>query len=280
MKIPLIFNIQRFSIHDGGGIRTIIFFKGCPLHCPWCSNPEGISGRRQLIRNNKRCIQCTSSDAQHCPNLPEDCPVNALSYCGQRYTIDQLITEIKKDQLMFDEDGGGLTLSGGEPLLYPEFLSQLLPKLKPWMDSIAVETCGNVPFDNIQVVLPYIDIFLFDLKIMERKKFNQVCGGNLSRVISNLQKLVSLKKNVIPRIPLIPTFTDSSENLDRIADLVINLGLHQVHLLPYHRLGSGKYDNLGIPYPIPKIKPPNPDQLLKVVNQLQLKGLQVIVGGF
>jgi pyruvate formate lyase activating enzyme len=280
MKTPLIFNIQRFSIHDGGGIRTIVFFKGCSLHCPWCSNPESISSERQLIRNNQRCIRCSAEDAFHCPNTPESCPVNALSCCGQEYTVEQLAREIASDQIIYDEDGGGLTLSGGEPFLYPEFLAALLSKVRPWMNSIAVETCGNVPFENIAQTLPYIDCYLYDLKIMDSEKFRQVCGGNLATVIGNLEKLVSLQKNVIPRFPLIPTFTDDAENIDKIIQLSLRLGFKQVHLLPFHQLGSGKYENLGMPYTLSELGPFSDEQIAQIANRFEVQGLQVIVGGF
>ncbi|BBB47006.1 glycyl-radical enzyme activating protein [Pelolinea submarina] len=280
MNTPLIFNIQRFSIHDGGGIRTIVFFKGCPLHCPWCSNPEGISTKPQLIRNNNRCIQCSAEDAYHCTNTPDNCPVNALTCCGQEYTVDQLVKEIASDQIIYDEDNGGVTFSGGEPFLFPEFLEQLLSRIRPWTNSIAVETCGNVPFENIEKALPYVDLYLYDLKIMDEEKFRDVCGGNLSIVISNLENLVSLHKNVIPRIPLIPTFTDDVENIDRIAQLSLKLGLKQVHLLPFHQMGSGKYENMGMPYTLSELRPFTDDQISAVVSRLESGGLQVITGGF
>ena len=280
MNTPLIFNIQRFSIHDGGGIRTIVFFKGCLLHCPWCSNPEGISTKPQLIRNNNRCIQCSAVDAYHCTNTPDNCPVNALTCCGQEYTVDQLVKEIASDQIIYDEDNGGVTFSGGEPFLFPEFLEQLLSRIRPWTNSIAVETCGNVPFENIEKTLPYVDLYLYDLKIMDEEKFRDVCGGNLSIVISNLEKLVSLHKNVIPRIPLIPTFTDDAENIDRIAQLCLKLGLTQVHLLPFHQMGSGKYENMGMPYTLSELRPFTDDQISAVVSRLESRGLQVITGGF
>lgn len=280
MKTPLIFNIQRFSIHDGGGIRTIIFFKGCSLHCPWCSNPEGISSEAQLIRNDRCCIRCSAEDAYHCPNPPENCPMNALSYCGQEYTIDQLVREVASDQIIYDEDGGGLTLSGGEPFLFPEFLAEFLSKVKPWMNSIAAETCGNVPFENIEKTLPYIDLYLYDLKIMDSEKFHRVCGGNLATVISNLEKLVALKKNVIPRIPLIPGFTDDAENIDRIIELSLRLGFNQIHLLPFHQLGSGKYENLGIPYTLSELNPYNDEQIAAIVSRFEKSGLPIILGGY
>ena len=280
MTTPLIFNIQRFSIHDGGGIRTIIFFKGCPLHCPWCSNPESISPKKQLIRSNNRCIQCSAVDAYHCINTPETCPVDALSYCGEVYTPEQLVEEIAKDQVIYDEDGGGVTLSGGEPFLFPEFLCQLLPKLKPWLNSIAVETCGNVPFENIRVCLPYIDLFLYDLKILDEARFQDVCGGNLDLVTSNLRALVAQNKRVIPRIPFIPGFTDSRENIAAISELVVELGLEEVHILPFHQMGSGKYENLGMTYTLPDLMPPSDEQVDAAVEQLSALGLQVVVGGY
>ena len=280
MKIPLIFNIQRFSIHDGGGIRTNVFFKGCPLHCPWCANPEGISAESQIIRNQSRCIKCSAADAKNCITPPNDCPVNALSVCGHSYSPSQLADEVLKDQLIFDEDGGGITLTGGEPLLYPEYLSRFLPMVRRSLGNIAVETCGNVPIESIQAVFPYIDTFLYDLKIMDTQVFFDVCGGDLSCVISNFKFLAASGKRIIPRIPFVPTFTDSFENINAIAHLVASCRLQEVHLLPFHQLGSGKYQNLGMPYSLSRLVPPTENEISSAVHRFERAGLKAIVGGY
>ena len=233
----------------------------------------------QILRNEHKCIQCITESAKDCPNPPEDCPVNALAYCGMAYSIKELAEEIAKDQYFYDCDQGGVTFSGGEPLLYPEYLKVLLDKIKDWIPSVAIETCGNVPFNNFIPVIPYVDVFLFDLKIMDSEKFQQVCGGSLPLILDNLKRLASSHQRVIPRIPLIPNYTDNLQNLEAISRIALDLDLKEIHLLPFHQLGSGKYENLGIPYPLENLQPLSDEQINPIIEFLESQGLNIVLGG-
>lgn len=278
MKIPIIFNIQRFSLHDGGGIRTLIFFKGCPLHCPWCSNPEGISTQPQIMESPVRCIKCSAPSVSECTNDPDKCPAKARYFAGRYYTVEELKVEALKDEIFYD-DGGGITLSGGEPLLFTEYLSQFLPEIKKSGINVAVETAGNIPQNNITQVIEYIDTFLFDLKIINPDKMKQICGGNSELIIENF-RYVSKHKRLIPRFPLIPGFTDSMDNLESIRDIIKTCSLPEIHILPYHSLGSSKYDNLGQEYTLSKVSPPSKEQIDNVSEFFRTAGINPVVGGY
>ncbi len=279
MQAPLVFNIQRFSLHDGGGIRTILFFKGCPLHCPWCSNPEGIALGQEILRREKLCIRCSASSCYTCTSTPEDCPANALSRMGQYYTPQELCALACRDALVFEE-GGGITLSGGEPLLHKEYLLELLSLLRRCVPNIAVETTGDIPPETLVALMPFIDLFLYDLKITDAQASRQITGGNAERIASNLRLLAQRAARVIPRIPLVPGYTDSEANLTDIALLAAENGLYEVHLLPFHQYGSGKYAGLGLEYTLAELEPPNEQAIQAAVGLLERHGLRVVVGGY
>lgn len=277
MKNPLIFNIQRFSLHDGGGIRTTVFCKGCPLHCPWCSNPEGIFPLPQVMLHPARCIQCSATSPKACFKLPEACPAGAKVLCGRPISPEALWAEVKKD-IAFFEAGGGVTFSGGEPLLFPEFLARVLAELDGIVDT-AVETCGNIPPENLAIVSPAIDTFLFDLKILDRHAFDSICGGDLKLVLSNFEALVRQGKHLVPRVPLIPSYTDGAENLRRIGHFLSANGLRQVHLLPFHQMGMAKYEGLGLAYSLGQLEPPNDAAIQRAGEIFAAQGIHVVVGG-
>ena len=205
--------------------------------------------------------------------------MDALAYCGVEYSVEELVEEIAKDQYFYDCDKGGVTFSGGEPLLYPEYLTILLPELTDWIPSVALETCGHIPFKNFAAVIPYVDIFLFDLKIMDQDKFQKFCGGSLQLIVDNLKRLVNSNQRVIPRIPLIPNYTENLQNLEAISRIVLNLNLEEVHLLPFHQLGSGKYKSLGMPYPLENLQPLSDEHINLSAAFLESHGLNVVIGG-
>ena len=251
----LIFNIQRYSLHDGSGIRTIVFLKGCPLKCPWCCNPESKGYKPEIGKINSKCINCKS-----CCNNPIECPTDALVQFGTYMTVDEVIQEVLKDSLFYQTSGGGVTLSGGEVLAQVDFAATLLKKLKGLFINTAVETCGMSGVNNdtnsgahsgtnsIMKLADYTDEFLFDLKIMDRSKSMNILGANIDNIISNLRQLVAMGKKVTPRIPFIPGYTSDDKNLHLIASLLKELGLKEVHLLPFHQYGSGKYEYLNADY--------------------------------
>lgn len=278
MQDPIVFNIQRFSLHDGGGIRTMIFFKGCSLHCPWCSNPEGISPEAQILLQPTRCIKCSAPSIHECTKEPWECPTGAKSFAGRQYTVEELKNEALKDAVFFEKDGG-ITLSGGEALLFADYLSRFLPEIKREGIHVAVETAGNVPRANLEQVMEYIDLFLFDLKIMDAAQMREVCGGDIELIRQNFEFL-SRHKQVIPRLPLIPGFTDSEENLRAIRDLILSCGLKEVHILPYHSFGSSKYEQLGLEYSLAGLSAPPKEQVDRICRLFEEAGIRPVVGGY
>lgn len=223
----LVFNIQRYSIHDGGGIRTIIFLKGCPLKCPWCANPESRLAVKPMewVKNGRREV------------------------IGEWRTVSELVDEVMKDEIFFRTSGGGVTLSGGEVLMQAEFARELLQEFHELGVHTALETTGCFDKERLASLLPYVDQVLFDLKIMEPARSKEVIGADVATVKANFElALATAAVHVTPRIPLIPTFTTSTENLQALADYLLALGVGEVHLLPFHQYGSSKYEYLGWEY--------------------------------
>lgn len=279
MKETLVFNIQRYSLHDGGGIRTIIFLKGCPLNCPWCSNPESQSFEAEILRKESLCIQCVSDNCFVCKALPEDCPTNALEVVGKQMSVDEIIKEVEKDMVFYDSSSGGVTISGGEPLAHKSFLIELLKRLKQLGIHTAIETSGLADWEFLSKASNYIDLFLFDLKIMDNKKSLKIINANANIIKNNFKKLVEMGNNVIPRIPLIPGFTMGEDNIEAITNLVVAQGLKEIHILPFHQYGSGKYKNLNQTYTLENLKPPEDFEVNRIKEFMNKKGLKVNVGG-
>ena len=219
-------NIQHFSTGDGEGIRTTVFFKGCPLRCPWCHNPEGIAAKpvELCYKNGRRDI------------------------AGRIVEASIVADEVLWDRDFYDESGGGATLSGGEVLLQPEGAAQLAAILRGAGVSVFIDTSGAVPFSAFEAVAPYASAYLYDVKTADGGKFRDVCGGELSDVISNLRSLLDAGADVRVRIPLIPGFNTDNGDVDAICALLASLGVTKADLLPFHRLGSAKYEAMGLRY--------------------------------
>ena len=272
-----IFNIQRFSLHDGDGIRTLVFFKGCPLRCAWCSNPESQSPLPQIMYNKKLCINCGSCSGA-CPrkavaageNGPEPlrdrclglglcavaCPTGALRLAGRRVFLNELLEQVLQDRLFFRQSGGGVTLSGGEALMQGEFCRAFLRELKNNGIHTAVETCGLVPWSTLESVLPLVDQFLFDYKIHAPEKHRLHTGSGNERIIRNLRRLKAAGAGIALRLPLVPGINMDCEHYDGVAALAEELELPLLELLPFHQYGRGKYAELGRQYCFPAIEPP------------------------
>lgn len=264
----VIFDIQRFSVHDGPGIRTLVFFKGCPLACLWCSNPESQRFGAEVLFDAERCVACGGC-AEVCPHRAirrggdriqyeretcvacgrcvDVCYAEARTLAGRQVTVDEAVAEVCKDAPFFARSGGGVTLGGGEPLAQAKFALGILKECRAQDIHTAIETCGHVPWPAIEAILPWTGLFLFDLKHLDVLKHRSHTGGDVNLILSNLQQLAASGARVTVRVPVVPDFNDTPEDIRSIADRVVSLGIRELHLLPYHRLGQNKYRLLGRP---------------------------------
>lgn len=279
MNKIVVFNIQKYSIHDGGGIRTIIFFKGCPLDCPWCSNPESQNPNPELMRRESLCIQCSSASCYSCTNSPEECPTGALEIVGKEMSIEKIIQEVKKDIIFYDSTGGGVTLSGGEPLSQGEAAIELLKCIKALGIDTAIETCGFGSRDITSRMTKYLDRVLFDLKIMDEPKSKNIIHGDVKVIKDNFQIFTKSGIEVIPRLPLIPGFTMDGSNIEEIIDFVKPQGIREVHILPFHQYGSSKYKGLDKYYSLKNLQTPSDEEVNKIKALLMNSGFKVVIGG-
>lgn len=255
MGKAVIFDIERNSYVDGPGIRTTVFFKGCNLKCEWCHNPESQRFKPQMMFYASKCTGCGKCRSV-CPNGMTNCtlcgkcelycPTDARKICGREYNVDEVLREVVKDKAFYDNSGGGVTFSGGECMLQVEFLSEILEKCKQNGVSTAVDTAGCVPFESFEKVLPYTDLFLYDIKCIDSARHREYTGVGNELILENLEKLLLHGVEVIVRIPLIPGFNDSVEDMLKIKKTLDGFGgVKRVELLPYHAMGENKYRALG-----------------------------------
>ena len=293
--------IERFAIHDGPGIRSTVFLQGCPLHCPWCANPESQKIGSKLMYNEKKCVHCGKcvencpagvikikngslefdrNHCLHCKTCEEGCIQNAIQFNGKKVSVDAIIAEVLRDRDYYEESGGGVTISGGECFVQFEGFMELLKGLKKKNLHIAVETCGQTSLEHMKEAYPYIDLFLFDLKHMDADIFSRVTGGNLDIILNNISYIAkqNLDKIVI-RVPVIPEFNYDEEIMEKIFRFVKEIGLKKVHLLPYHTFGMNKYAQLGIPYKMKCTASLHDDDLERYKKTGEELGLHVSIGG-
>ncbi len=247
-----IFDIQRSSYVDGPGIRTTVFFKGCNLKCAWCHNPESQLAKTQILFYKNRCKACGKC-AAICPNNLEKCdlcgkcalfcPHDAREICGREYTSDEIFNIIIKDKAFYENSDGGVTFSGGECMLQIDFLEEILKKCKSDGIHTAVDTAGHLPFEYFERILPFTDLFLYDVKIADSKKHKKFVGVGNELIISNLKRIISLGGKVIVRTPIISGINDTEEEIGAIKEIA--KGAEKIELLPYHRMGEHKYAALG-----------------------------------
>ncbi len=252
-----IFNIQRFSLHDGPGIRTIVFFKGCFMRCAWCCNPESQSYELQtMTEDGKRKV------------------------VGKDVTVEELMPEILSDAPYYRRSGGGVTLSGGEILGQPDFARDLLRACKEEGLHTAVESTANAPFESIQKILPYLDTYLLDIKHMDSAKHEEFTCAPNERILANARLLAESGVELIIRTPVIPGFNDTAAEIKAISKFAASLpGVKEHHLLPYHRLGQDKYDGLGRKYSLDGIEPPTQERMEYLLSVAEESGLQCQIGG-
>lgn len=229
MKYGIISDIQHFSVSDGEGIRTTVFFKGCNLKCKWCHNPECISFEPQEMHY-------------------EVGEKHIVKICGREVTAEEVLQEILEDKKFYDKSNGGVTFSGGEPLLQADFLVGLMKTVKQHGIHTIVDTAGDVDFNNFEKVIPYTDTFFFDIKAANEQDYREYTGGNFQNILSNLRRLIERNCDVVVRIPIIPKHNFSEEYMRSTCELLKSVGVKEVNLLPFHRLGSTKYSALGFEY--------------------------------
>jgi len=269
-----IFNIQRYSLNDGRGIRTVVFFKGCPHLCPWCANPESISPKIETVRRESKCLHCTP-----CLRDADECPSGAFEHIGRDVTLDELEHEVMKDDVFFRSSGGGVTLSGGEVLMQAPFATQLLRKLRHYGVHTAIETAGDAPLSRLLPLARQCDEVLFDVKIMDEEQARSLLAMNLPRVLNNFMQLVAKGINVIPRVPLIPGYTLSETNMARVLAFLLPSGIRQLHLLPFHQYGEPKYRLLGQEWGMQQVVPPTEEEISAMRLMAEREGFNVTVGG-
>ncbi len=304
----LVFDIQRYSIHDGPGIRTVVFLKGCPLRCLWCSNPESqkdtieLEFRASLCELNGLCIQACPQTAIHpdtqvnparkidfsrcdlCGDCVRICPTGALHFIGREMTGEQVFQEIQKDLSFYRKSGGGVTLSGGEPFAQPDFSLEILQRCFQRNIHTAVETSGQVDWDVLQKALPFTGLFLYDLKHLNTHTHLEYTAVPNELIMSNLYSLVDSGARIILRIPLVPGFNMDDDHLQAVGDLAARLEIEGVHLMPFHQFGKDKYTRLCRPYLFEDQKglqdtPEGRAWLDQAVRLVSRPGLKVQVGG-
>ena len=294
-----VFDMQRFSLHDGPGIRTIVFLKGCPLHCRWCSNPESQNSSPIVMYKKSDCFKCgrcisvckvgaisfdneTHINREKCTGCGECtnvCPSGALVLKGKTITIQQAIKELKKDATIFRRSGGGVTLSGGEPLVQHDFASQLLLACKSQGWSTAIETTGFGSSEAIEKVIPYVDTVLLDIKHIDPYTHKKFTGISNEVILKNAKRISQITKTVV-RVPIIPGFNYSYKDIEDIAKFVKTLNnVDTIHLLPYHTFGENKYDLLGIEYTLDGLKRLSKEDLNEHKKIVESYGIKCIIGG-
>jgi len=301
MVTGLIFDIRKFSIHDGPGIRTTVFFKGCPLSCWWCHNPEGQSFDAELVDRLSRCIRCGTcvlacqqgavqlvndipitnrALCLLCGDCVEECAADARQIAGREISVQEVLDEVQRDLPFYETSHGGVTFSGGEPLSQVEFLYEVLKACKQIELHTSLDTSGYAPWDHLDMIREYVDLFLYDLKLVDNEQHYRYTGVSNQVILDNLEKLSNNGHRIVVRVPLIPGITDSQHNIQAIGGLVSGLGnVERVDLLPYHTSAEGKYNRLGLEYEMGGTTMPDETQVLELAETLEGFGLTVNVGG-
>lgn len=291
-----IFNIQRFSTEDGPGIRTTVFFKGCPLNCSWCHNPEGISKGFEIVWLEARCIGCGDC-LVNCPNgaikrefsvLETDrtkcdtcgkcadvCPANARELIGRMVSVDDLVKEVEKDRVFYETSGGGVTVSGGDPCMQATFVEKFLKACRHANLHTALDSSGCCPSEVMEKVAAHADMILYDLKLYDSQRHKRLTGVSNELIIENLHHLVAAGKRIWVRIPIIPGCTDDKDNIEGIGRILRPLkAVERIDLLGYHKLAEDKYRRLYKPYPMSGAESPSDEMMLQCADILRINGVE------
>lgn len=314
MLTGTIARIDRSAVHDGPGVRTVIFFKGCPLRCHWCHSPETQSPRPEVVLHYERCLDCGACSAtcahgavvvgrsvgrgfspgevvgatthgvdrtrcQVCGECTVACPPGAREIVGRTVSVEGLVNDIERDTVFHDQSRGGVTMSGGEPLNQPIFLEALLKRCRERRIHTAVETCGYAPSRTLLAIARWTDLFLYDLKLMSDARHRKATGQSNRRILENLRLLSARHHHVRVRVPLIGGVNDDRANIRALAAFLSELPISEVDVLPYHTAGVAKYARLDRPYSLPESAVPSPGSLETAVETLARSGLDVQLGG-
>lgn len=295
-----VFDIKRFAVHDGPGVRTTVFLKGCSLRCVWCHNPESINPYPELLIHPSRCIACgaclevcphgahqMTADGERtydrdlctlCGRCAASCYAEALVMAGHRVSVDDVMAVVREDATFYAVSGGGVTLSGGEPLFQGKFATALLQQCTAEGFHTALDTCGHVRWDIVEHALPYVDLVLYDLKHISAKCHKQYTGESNRLILKNLRRLDGSDVPIEIRMPIIPTINDSRKTIDTAARFLASLSnITAVRLLAYHRLAGSKYHSLGRENTLPDVAPPSGSQMRRIAGWIRQHGLPVIV---
>lgn len=295
-----IFAFKRYAIHDGPNIRTTVFFKGCPLSCWWCHNPEGLDSRIGLIWDEGKCIGCrnclgqcfagalsaevnricwSAQQCRGCHRCVDNCPALALEPSGREVSVEEVLEVVAQDIPFFDQSGGGVTFSGGEPLAQPQFLLDLLQACGRLGLHRTVDTSGFATWEVVSDVADHTDLFLFDVKLVDRDRHQLYTGVSNRAILDNLRRLVERGCPLQIRFPLIPGINDDPDNVTATGRLITSLGLGRIDLLPFHRGAEAKYRKLDLPNKGAELTPGTPESVARVKALLEGCGLSVRIGG-
>lgn len=301
MGTGMVFDVKRYALHDGPGIRVTVHFKGCPLSCRWCHNPESQLSTSQLLFWKERCITCGTctgacpkgalslsggailTDSKLCSGMgacANACPSGARELCGRKISVGDLMAQILKERVFFDQSGGGVTLSGGEPLLQPDFALAVLKECRKYEIHTAVDTCGFTSRSVLMDALPFTDLFLYDIKHMDPEKHREYTGGDNGAILSNLTALGEAGALINARMPFIPGVNTDEKNLHSAGAFLNRVkGITKVSLLPYHSAAENKHRRWNVKYELSGLCPPSEDMLKNGAAILESYGLKVEIGG-
>ena len=289
MRSGLVFNVQRFSLQDGPGVRSTVFMKGCPLACAWCHNPESQSPEPQIVRMRHRCMVCGLCSEQELTEPVvadrddedvEACPTGALQAVGERMTVPALVERLLRDRIFFDESGGGVTFSGGEPLLQAPFVTEALAWLRREGVHTALDTCGFARWPDLEAAAAQSSLVLYDLKLMDEERHHAATGVSNRIILQNLKTLSEVHGAIWIRVPIIPGVNDDEANLSATAAFLAPLaGIRQVDLLPYHPTGEAKFARVGMAYALHGTPTPSIQHLETLAALFRTRGLNTTIGG-
>lgn len=298
----IVVRVQRFSLDDGPGIRTTVFLKGCPLRCLWCSNPETQKPQVEIMWNRKLCtpecsncikiceadalsrkgdcIHVNSATCTQCAKCITVCAKRALTKVGSAVNVSHVVDEVKRDVVFYKSSGGGVTISGGEPMYQEEFAKELARRCRAEEISVALDTCGFADWDSYVGIAPFVNLYLFDIKHMDPVVHKKLTGVDNTIILKNLNGISNFDTPIILRMPVIPGINDSDNNLEALARLARDTkNVTCVHLLPYHRLGIGKYEALGREYILEHLKEPSREWMMQIREKLTGYGVRVEIIG-